>query len=213
MTHLSLSNRALRRPPGRAVVAVCASMLLLCAASCGGNDPDDGNVPTDPSPTSSTTSGTTEPTPTEPTNTEPASDEDKAAAALLGYLDVRDKAYATGRISKKLNKYATGQEHFGLQQFVMSLNQPPKTHFEGKWMHEVVRTESGDANTILVTDCQDASGVALIRDQDGTELPWFTNESGAEIPRRLFQVYRVVLSNDVWKVESGASNPNRPEEC
>ncbi len=95
MTQRSRSNRALRRSPGRAVIALFASMILLCAASCGGNDPDDGNGPTDPSPTTSTTSGTTEPTPTEPTNTEPASDEDKAAAALLGYLDVRDKAYAT----------------------------------------------------------------------------------------------------------------------
>lgn len=195
-----------------------ASVLLgvvstvLCASSCGGSDPNNGNEPTNPSPTSAT-SGTTEPSPTDPTTSEPATEKDKAAAALLGYLEVRDRAYATGRISKMLNRYATGREHFGLQQFVMSLNQLPKTHFEGDWVHDVVEVEPSGLRTMLVTDCQDASDVVLIRDRDRTELPWFKDESGDEIPKKLLQAYRVVLSDDAWKVKSGASNPNRPQQC
>lgn len=186
--------------------------MLLCTASCGGNDPDDGNVPIDPSPTSSTTSGTTEPTPTEPTNTEPASDEDKAAAALLGYLDVRDKAYATGRISKKLNKYATGQEHFALQQFVQQLTAPPETRFQGTWEHEVVGVEMQQDGSALITDCEDGSNVDVIRVADASVLPWIKFE-GQELPRRLEQVYRVEKAGARWKVTSAESLPNEVTEC
>lgn len=194
-----------------ATAGIITAGLLLTMAACGGDDPDTGTEPTPSDPTSSTE--TTEPTPTEPTPTEPATEEDKAAAALLGYLEVRDDAYATGRISKKLNKYATGREHFALQQFVTALNQDPKTHFEGEWVHEVVETRQSSADVILVTDCQDANEVSLIRDGDGEVLPWFKDESGKEIPRRLQQVYRVVPEGESWKVESGASNPNRPKTC
>lgn len=212
MTHRSLSNRALRRSPGRAVIALCASTMLLCAASCGGNDPDNGDGPTDPSPTSTTTSGTTEPTPTEPTNSGPASDEYKAAAALLSYLDVRDKAYATGRISKKLNKYATGQEHFGLQQFVMTLNNQAKAHFVGQWSHEVVRLRMQTENVAEVTDCEDGRQVQIVRRSDGTELPWFTFD-GSEVPRRLEQTYRLILEGDLWKVQQKTSLASEVKSC
>ncbi len=212
MTHRSLSDQALRRSRGRAAVAVCASTMLLCAASCGGKDPDGGNGPSDPSPTSSTNSGTTESTPTEPTNTEPASDEDKAAAALLGYLDVRDEAYATGRISKKLNKYATGQEHFGLQQFVITLNNQAKAHFVGQWSHKIVRLRMQTANVAEITDCEDGRKVRIVRRSDGTELPWFTFD-GSEVPRRLEQTYRVILEGDLWKVQQKTSLASEVKAC
>ncbi|GAA5122542.1 hypothetical protein GCM10023339_41110 [Alloalcanivorax gelatiniphagus] len=192
--------------------ALLTSGLLLTSAACGGNDPNAGSGPTPSNPTSSSTDAA-DPSPTEPTTSEPATEEDKAAAALLGYLEVRDKAYATGRISKELNTYATGREHFALQQFVTSLNQNPRTHFEGDWVHEVMKIRQLSAEVILVTDCQDASDVSLIRDGDNEVLPWFTNDAGKAIPRRLQQTYRVIPDGETWKVESGASNPNRPQTC
>ena len=122
-----------------ATAGIITAGLLLTMAACGGDDPDTGTEPTPSDPTSSSTE-TTEPSPTEPTTTEPATDEDKAAAALLGYLEVRDDAYATGRVSKKLNKYATGREHFALQQFVTQQN-ANGDQFQGDWDHEIVATQ------------------------------------------------------------------------
>lgn len=212
MTHRTLSNPVRRRRGWRAVAAVCASTILLCAASCAANDPDDGDGTSDSSPTSATTSDTTEPTPTEPTNTEPASDEDKAAAALLGYLDVRDKAYATGRISKNLNKYATGQEHFALQQFVQQLTAPPETRLKGTWEHQVAGVEMQPNGSALVTDCEDGSNVDVIRLADSSVLPWIKFE-GQELPRRLEQVYRVEKASGRWKVSSAESLPDEVTEC
>lgn len=212
MTDRTRSKTARRRRHlGRAVAALCALSTLLCAASCGGSDPDNGNPSTDRSPTSAT-SGTTEPTPTEPTTNEPASNEDRAAAALLGYLAVRDTAYSTGRISKKLNKYATGQEHFALQQFVQQLTAPPETRFQGDWGHEVVGVEMQADGTALVTDCEDGSKVDVIRVADSSVLPWIKFE-GRELPRRLEQVYRVEKAGGRWKVSSAESLPNEVTKC
>ncbi|MFC0221221.1 hypothetical protein [Nocardioides zeicaulis] len=204
-------SRTLRRPRrGCAVVALAAVSTLLCAASCGGA-PDNGGQPTDPSPTT-TASGTTEPTPTEPTTSEPTTDEEKAAAALLSYLDVRDKAYATGRISKKLNRFATGQEHFALQQFVQQLTAPPETRFQGAWDHAVISVEMQSGGSALVTDCEDGSNVDVVRVSDSSVLPWIKFE-GKELPRRLEQVYRVELTGGRWKVSSAESLPNEVAAC
>lgn len=197
----------------RAAAGVLAAIMLIGLAACGSDDPENGVEPTPTDPTSGTES--TEPSPTDdPTTSEPATDEDKATEALLGYLEVRDQAYATGRISKKLNKYATGREHFALQQFVRQLNEGEfASRFEGEWSHEVIDTKAQSGEEVLVTNCEDSSGVNIIRNSDGSAAPWFTDESGNELPRRLEQKYRVVLEGDTWKVESGASNPNRPQTC
>ncbi|MDR7254167.1 hypothetical protein J2X46_003160 [Nocardioides sp. BE266] len=211
MTNRTRSGTARRSRRERAVVALSVVSTLMCAASCGGNEPDNGNQPTDPSPTSAT-SDTTEPTPTEPTTSEPATDEEKAAAALLGYLDVRDKAYATGRISKKLNKYATGQEHFALQQFVQQLTSPPETRFQGAWDHDVINVDLKSGGSALVTDCEDGSDVNVVRVADSSVLPWIKFE-GKELPRRLEQVYRVEMTGGRWKVSSAESLPNEVAEC
>lgn len=210
MSNRTRSRTARRHRRGCAVVALTAVSTLLCAASCGGT-PDNGSQPTDPSPTT-TASGTTEPTPTEPTTSEPTTDEEKAAAALLSYLDVRDKAYATGRISKKLNKYATGQEHFGLQQFVTTLNTQAKAHFVGQWSHDIVRMRMQSDNVAVVTDCEDGGDVRIVRRSDEVELPWFTFE-GTEVPRRLEQTYRIVLEGDLWKVQQKTSLASEVKSC
>lgn len=199
----------------RAAAGFIAVIMLTGLAACGGDDdPENGTDPSNPTESTSETTEPTEPTPTEPETTEPETDEDKAAAALLGYLEVRDEAYATGRISKKLNKFATGREHFGLQQFVRQLNTGEfASHFEGEWSHEIIRTKAQGSDTVVVTNCEDSTAVKIIRNSDGSTAPWFTTESGKELPRRLEQAYRVELDGEAWKVESGTSNPERPKTC
>lgn len=193
-----------------AAAGIITAGLLLTMAACGGDDPDTGTEPTPSDPSTSTE--TTEPTPTEPTPTEPTTDEDKAAAALLGYLEVRDEAYATGRISKKLNKYATGREHFALQQFVTQLTTSPETRFEGTWSHEVLATKEQQDGAMSVTECEDGTNVSIVKSSDGEVLPWISF-NGEELPRRLKQTYRVSFADDAWKVESKTSTASKVRTC
>lgn len=211
MTPARLGRNITMRRLSRASAGIITGGLLFAVAACGGDDPKVSPEPTPSDPTSSNTQ-TTEATPTDPTPTEPASDEDAAAAALLGYLEVRDEAYATGRISNKLNKYATGREHFALQQLVTQLTTPPETRFEGAWSHEITAANAQQDGAILVTDCEDGSEVEIVRQSDGETLSWISFE-GKELPRRIEQTYRVAEDDGRWKVSSAESLPNKVTQC
>lgn len=195
-----------------ATAGIITAGLLLTVAACGGDDPDTGTEPTPSDPTSSSTE-TTEPSPTEPTTTEPATDEDKAAAALLGYLEVRDDAYLAGRVSKKLNKYATGGEHFALQQLITQQNANGIT-YEGSWDHEIVATQRRE-DWIMVTDCEDRADAIQIL-SNGTRssmVDQILDEQGNAVPNPMRWSYRVVLQDGHWKVEADTTDPSRAKQC
>lgn len=202
------------RPTRHAAAATLTALILVGSlASCGDGDTNGGDDPT-PSATASTSTtptDTTEPSPSEPTPTF-TGDEQAAADAVLGYLDVRDNAYASGRTSKKLNDFATGRAHTDVQALVTQFTTPPEVRMEGEWSHEILSSKSQADGAMVVTDCEDGTNVEIVRQKDGKVLPWISFND-KELPRRLRQTYRVVDVDGHWKVTSLESLPNKVKPC
>lgn len=164
-----------------------ALALALTLAGCGGDDTDPKAQETpsqSPSPMPSST-----PTPKTP--------EEKAAAQLLAYLDVRDDALRAAAIDfKRLNKVATGREYLNIQQNVSAIERSG-SKLTGRYAHTL--GEPRDRGTyILITVCEDRSGVDQTK--DGKPVPEPIGPDGQPVPNPLPIEYRLVKEKGRWLV-------------
>lgn len=181
--------------------ALVSILLVAGLSACGGDEPANG---ADPTPTSQPTSSATdsaEPSPSEsptPTPT-PETNKDKASAALLAYLEVRDEMYRSLKIPKDLDKYATDSAYYSIQKEILAA-QSFKDSYEGSWGHQVVDVRRDDQPGFVVADCEDLTDVdARLKNGDPIKI---ILPDGREQPVRTRINYRVLRDNGRWVVES-----------
>lgn len=165
-----------------------ALALALTLSGCGGDDPDPKAQETpseSPSPTPTTT-----PTPKTP--------EEKAAAQLTKYLEVRDLAQIKRTIDfKTLNPVATGDEFLELQDTVVDMTQADVTK-TGEYVHTL-----GDprerGSSIEITDCEDRSGVT-VKVKGKVRTPDYMAPDGKPLRNPVPIKYTLVKDKGSWKV-------------
>ena len=177
---------------------VLALALTLTACSDDGTDPDAEDTPTA---TASTTPTSAPPTPKTP--------EEKAAAALTSYLDVRDDAFRAATIEfKRLNKVATGREFLNIQQNVGAL-ESSRTKVTGEYVHTLDEPRRRTDTTFIITDCEDRSGVE--RRRQGKAVPPPVDPEGNPLGNPLPIDYEVVREKGRWLVSN--SDVQWDEKC
>ena len=174
-----------------------ALALTLTGCSDDGTDPEAEDTPT-ATPSSSPTS--TAPTPQTP--------EEKAAAQLAMYLEVRDLAYRKRDINfKALNPVATGEEFLQLQHTVASMMNENVT-VTGEYAHTLDEPRNR-GTSILIIDCEDRTGVK--RTKDGKPVPEQKDPEGNPLRNPVPIEYELVLEKGRWLVTS--SNVLWDEPC
>lgn len=164
---------------------VLALALTLTACSESGPDPGGTDTPT-ATPSTSTSAEPTQPTP-----------EEKAAAQLTNYLDVRDDALRAATIDfKRLNKVATGREFLNLQQNVSAIERSG-SKLTGEYVHTLGESRDRGAY-ILIIDCEDRSGVEQTK--DGRPVPEPVGPDGKPVPNPLPIEYKLVKEKGRWLV-------------
>ena len=176
-----------------------ALALALTLSGCGDDDtdPEPQKAPSEtPSPTATST-----PTPKTP--------EEKAAAQLTKYLDVRDDAFRAATIEfKRLNQVATGREFLNVQQNVSGIERSG-SKVTGKYVHTLSEPRQRADDLILITDCEDRTGVK--RTKDGKPVPEQKNPEGNPLRNPVPIEYELVLEKGRWLVAS--SNVLWDEPC
>lgn len=165
-----------------------ALALALALTGCGGGDPDPEvkETPTQ-SPSPTPTSAPTRKTP-----------EEKAAAQLEAYLEVRDIAYRKRTIDfKTLNPVATGDEFLQLQHAVASMTLK-KVTVEGEYTHTLDEPRNR-GKEMLIIDCEDRTGVTWKND-GAVRQPDFTDPNGKPLRNPAPVEYTLVKDKGVWKV-------------
>jgi len=176
-----------------------ALALALTLSGCGDDDtdPEPQKAPSEtPSPTATST-----PTPKTP--------EEKAAAQLTKYLDVRDDAFRAATIEfKRLNQVATGREFLNVQQNVSGIERSG-SKVTGEYVHTLSEPRQRADDLILITDCEDRTGVK--RTKDGKPVPEQKNPEGNPLRNPVPIEYELVLEKGRWLVAS--SNVLWDEPC
>ncbi len=176
-----------------------ALALALTLSGCGDDDtePKGQETPSEtPSPTASST-----PTPKTP--------EEKAAAQLVAYLDVRDDAFRAATIEfKRLNKVATGREFLNVQQNVSGIERSG-SKVTGEYVHTLGEPSQRADDLILITDCEDRTAVK--RTKDGKPVPDQKDPEGNPLRNPVPIEYELVLDKGRWLVTS--SNVLWDEPC
>lgn len=176
-----------------------ALALALTLTGCGGDDPEPKVQDTpslSPSPTPTST-----PTPKTP--------EEKAAAQLTRYLDVRDDAFRAATVEfKRLNKVATGREFLNVQQNVSGIERSG-SKVTGEYVHTFGEPRRRSDSTILIIDCEDRTGVK--RTKDGKPVPDQKDPQGNPLRNPVPIEYELVLEKGRWLVAS--SNVLWDEPC
>ena len=176
-----------------------ALALALTLSGCGDDDtePKGQETPSDtPSPTATST-----PTPKTP--------EEKAAAQLVAYLDVRDDAFRAATIEfKRLNKVATGREFLNVQQNVSGIERSG-SKVTGEYVHTLGEPRQRADDQILITDCEDRTAVK--RTKDGKPVPEQKDPDGNPLRNPVPIEYELVLDKGRWLVTS--SNVLWDEPC
>lgn len=175
-----------------AAVGAIALVLALTLTGCSDDSPDPG---ADPSPTATpTATPTPSPTPT------PKTPEEKAAAQLQRYLEVRDDAFRAATIDfKRLNKVATGDEFLQVQARVADLERY-RIKVTGQYVHTLDEPRQRTDNKVLITDCEDRSGVR--EHKDGKLVPPAQDPNGDPLRNPLPVAYEVVKEKGRWLVSS-----------
>ena len=170
------------------VLGGVALALALALTGCGDDDTDP-NVEQTPSETPSPTATST-PTPKTP--------EEKAAAQLTAYLEVRDIAYRERDINfKTLNPVATGEEFLQLQHTVASMTLKQVT-VDGQYTHTLDEPRDR-GKEMLIIDCEDRTGVTWKND-GAVRQPDFTDPNGKPLRNPAPVEYTLVKDKGVWKV-------------
>lgn len=177
-----------------------ALALALALAGCGGDD-NDPEVKETPSQSPSPTTPTSSPT--------PKTDEEKAAAQLTKYLDVRDDAFRAATIDfKRLNPVATGREFLNVQQNVSGIERSG-SKVTGEYVHTLGEPGRRSDSMILIIDCEDRTGVK--RTKDGKPVPEQKDPEGNPLRNPVPIEYELVLEKGRWLVAS--SNVLWDEPC
>ncbi len=175
-----------------------ALTLTLTGCSDDGTDPDAQDTPTA---TVSTPATSAPPAPKTP--------EEKAAAALTSYLDVRDDALRAATIDfKRLNKVATGREFLNIQQNVGALKSSG-TKVTGEYVHTLDEPRGRTDTTFIITDCEDRSGVE--RRRQGNAVPPPDDPEGNPLGNPIPIDYEVVMEKGRWLVSN--SDVQWDEKC
>ncbi len=164
-----------------------ALALALTGCSDDGTDPDATDTPTA---TPSETPTSASPTPTTP--------EEKAAAQLATYLEVRHLAYRKRDIDfKALNSVATGDEFVQLQHVVATMTNENVT-VTGRYVHKLAEPRNR-GNEILIVDCEDRSA-ATWKNDGAVRQPDFTDPNGDPLRNPAPVEYTLVKDKGAWKV-------------
>lgn len=170
------------------VLGGVALALALTLSGCGDDDTDP-SVEKTPSETPSPTATST-PTPKTP--------EEKAAAQLTKYLEVRDTAYEKRTIDfKALNPVATGEEFLELQEAVVDLSMADVTK-TGEYVHTLGEPRNRGSE-IVITDCEDRTGVA-VKVKGKVRTPDYKAPDGKPLRNPAPVEYTLVKDKSVWKV-------------
>lgn len=183
---------------------VLALTLTLTGCSDNGNDSDAQDTPT----ATSLTPTSSPPTPKTP--------EEKAAAQLTHYLDVRDEFYRAATIEfKRLNRVATGDEFLQIQATVADMDQ---YHIKvtGQYVHTLGEPRRRSDAKFIFLDCEDRAGVTernkagkRIKHSDRTGTPCATllqlntRSSATEVRGKCPHQ----TSNGISRAETGAAGP------
>ncbi|MGE0341436.1 MAG: hypothetical protein AB7O86_00025 [Porticoccaceae bacterium] len=177
-----------------------ALALALALTGCGGDD-NEPTVQETPSQSPSPTTPTSSPTPKTP--------EEKAAAQLTKYLDVRDDAFRAATIDfKRLNPVATGREFLNVQQNVSGIERSG-SKVTGEYVHTLGEPRRRSDSMILIIDCEDRTGVK--RTKDGKPVPEQKDPEGNPLRNPVPIEYELVLEKGRWLVAS--SNVLWDEPC
>lgn len=177
-----------------------ALALALALTGCGGDD-NEPTVQETPSQSPSPTTPTSSPTPKTP--------EEKAAAQLTKYLDVRDDAFRAATIDfKRLNPVATGREFLNVQQNVSGIERSG-SRVTGEYVHTLGEPRRRSDSMILIINCEDRTGVK--RTKDGKPVPEQKDPEGNPLRNPVPIEYELVLEKGRWLVAS--SNVLWDEPC
>ena len=170
------------------VLGGVALVLALALAGCGDDDTNP-DVKETPSESPSTTPIST-PTPQTP--------EEKAAAQLTTYLEVRDTAQRKRTIDfKALNPVATGEAFLQLQDTVANMTLK-KVTVQGQYTHTLDEPRNR-GKEILIIDCEDRTGVTWKND-GAVRQPDFTDPNGKPLRNPAPVEYTLVKDKGLWKV-------------
>jgi len=166
-----------------------ALALALALTGCGGDD-NEPTVQETPSQSPSPTTPTASPTPKTP--------EEKAAAQLTKYLEVRDLAQRKRTIDfKTLNPVATGDVFLDLQETVVNMKMGDVTE-TGSYVHTLGEPRNR-GNSIEITDCEDRSGVT-VKVKGKARVPDYTAPDGKPLRNPAPVKYTLVKDKGTWKV-------------
>lgn len=170
------------------VLGGVALALALTLSGCGDDDTDPKGQETPseaPSPTA-----TSSPTPKTP--------EEKAAAQLTAYLEVRDVAHRKRTIDfKALNPVATGDEFLELQETVVDMTKADVTK-TGNYVHTLGEPRD-HGSSIEITDCEDRSGVT-VKVKGNVRKPDYTAPDGKPLRNPAPVKYTLIKDKGTWKV-------------
>jgi hypothetical protein len=177
-----------------------ALALTLTGCSDDGTDPEAEGTPT-VTPTETPTSSS--PTPKTP--------EEKAAAQLVAYLDVRDDALRAMKVDRtRLDKVAGGQEYVTIQQRVLEYASNNFT-FRGEYSHTLGEPRDRGAY-MQITDCEDESNVEFLTHKGD---PVTRSLGGEPIPLVRSIEYTLKSMKGRWLVTSSAYalDGNQVQSC
>ena len=164
-----------------------ALALTLTGCSDDGTEPDATDTPTA---TPSETPTSASPTPKTP--------EEKAAAQLQTYLEVRDVAYEKRTIDfKTLNPVATGGEFLELQEAVVDMTMADVTK-TGKYVHTLGEPRDR-GSSIEITDCEDRTGVT-VKVKGKVRTPDYKAPDGNPLRNPAPVKYTLIKDKGTWKV-------------
>lgn len=165
-----------------------ALALTLTGCSDDGTDPEAEDTPS--------ATPTSEPTSPSPT---PKTPEEKAAAQLEEYLEVRDDFYRAATIDfKRLNKVATGDEFLQIQAAVADIDQYD-IKVTGEYAHTLAEPRNRGAE-IRIIDCEDRTGVTE-RNKDGKDIKR-NDPNGNPLRNPVPVEYTLVRDKGAWKVSN-----------